>query len=66
MLKLEDWFGRNLDAFADVLRGGCGKVDPNGKVFVWKDHKSARNALGSKNFETIVRIFKEENEIRLE
>jgi len=67
LLKLKEWFGRNLDAFADVLRGGCGEIDPNGKIFIWKGHKSAKNELGSRTFETIIRIFQEEeHEIRLE
>ena len=67
LLKLEDCFGRNLDAFADVLRGGCGEIDLNGKIFIWKGHKSAKNAIGSRTFETIISIFQEEErEIRLE
>ena len=65
LLQLADWFGRNLDAFADALRGGCGEVDPCGKVFVWRGHQAAKDAIGSNDFETIISIFQEEEEVEV-
>jgi len=61
LLKLEDWFGRNLDAFKfnDVLRGGCGHVDPRGKVFVWKGSGAARATMGERTWSTTMEIFKD-------
>ena len=60
VLRLAD-FGNNLDAFNDVLRGGCGEVDPAGKVFVWKGHAAAKTALGDDFFNTVVEIFNDDN-----
>ena len=40
----ERW-GRNLDAFNDILRGGFG-TPPNGFVLRWKDAEIARGFLG--------------------
>ena len=42
-LKLADWFGRNLDALNDVLRGGCGEIDPAASTFIWKDSTASKN-----------------------
>lgn len=39
------WWGRNLDAFNDILRGGFG-TPPGGFVLRWKESKSARAFLG--------------------
>ena len=61
LLKLEDWYGRNLDAFNDVLRGGCGDVDPSDKIFVWKGHEQAKLALGEEYWNSIIECFKEAN-----
>ena len=57
LLELADWFGNNLDAFNDALRGGCGTVDPEGKVFVWKGHAAAKAELGQPNWDNIHEIF---------
>ena len=79
LLKLEDWYGRNLDAFNDVLFGGCGDVDPSDKIFVWKGHEEAKLALGEEYWNSIIECFeankrvvlnvtsgKRENNLRLE
>ena len=58
-LELADWFGRNLAALADVLRGGCGKVDPDEVTFVWTDHEASRQALGEKKWAVVMEIFAE-------
>ena len=67
LLRLADWYGRNLDAFNDALRGGCGEVDPIDKIFVWKGHQKAKLALGENYFDEIIEIFRdEETNLRLE
>ena len=38
-------WGRNLDAFNDVLRGGFGSPE-DGFVLVWKNHLASRERLG--------------------
>ena len=61
LLKLADWFGANYDAFNDVLRGGCGQVDPVGKVFVWEGSAEAKQHLGGE-WDTIFEIFKDDDD----
>jgi RNAse (barnase) inhibitor barstar len=39
-----DW-GRNLDAFNDILRGGFGTPE-GGFVLVWQNHEASRLRLG--------------------
>ena len=50
-------WGRNLDAFADVLRGGFGTPD-SGCTITWRDAGSARDHLGGV-FTTLVEIIHE-------
>jgi len=38
-------WGRNLDAFNDVLRGGFGSPD-GGFVLIWKNHSTSKERLG--------------------
>jgi len=40
------YFGSNLDAFADCLRGGYGTPEDADFVIVWRDHEASRRALG--------------------
>ncbi|WP_329458355.1 barstar family protein [Streptomyces sp. NBC_01497] len=40
------YFGTNLDAFADCLRGGYGTPDDGDFAFLWRDHRRSREALG--------------------
>jgi RNAse (barnase) inhibitor barstar len=40
------YFGRNLDAFADCLRGGFGTPEDGNFVVVWRAHEHSRTALG--------------------
>ncbi|WP_189921329.1 barstar family protein [Kitasatospora xanthocidica] len=42
----DGYFGRNLDAFADCLRGGYGTPDDGDWVIEWRDHEASRRALG--------------------
>ncbi|WP_405365976.1 barstar family protein [Kitasatospora sp. NBC_00039] len=39
------YFGRNLDAFADCLRGGFGTPDDGDYVIEWRDHETSRHHL---------------------
>lgn len=45
VLTPEIWWGPNLDAFNDVLRGGFGTPD-EGYVLVWKNSDVSRERLG--------------------
>jgi RNAse (barnase) inhibitor barstar len=49
-------WGRNLDAFNDILWGGFGTPE-DGFVLVWKNHDVSRQRLGSA-FDTIVEILR--------
>ncbi len=49
-------WGRNLDAFNDILRGGFGTPD-GGFVLVWKDADVSRERLGT-HFDTLVQILR--------
>jgi hypothetical protein len=40
------YFGRNLDAFADCLRGGFGTPEDGDFLVIWRDHRHSREALG--------------------
>ncbi|MEV1010224.1 barstar family protein [Streptomyces sp. NPDC049881] len=40
------YFGRNLDAFADCLRGGFGTPHDRDFVIEWRDHETSRRNLG--------------------
>lgn len=40
------YFGRNLDAFADCLRGGFGTPDDGDYLIEWRDHEVSRQNLG--------------------
>lgn len=50
-------WGRNLDAFNDILRGGFGTPD-GGFVLVWRNSEVSRTRLGSK-FEALVEILRD-------
>lgn len=40
------YFGRNLDAFNDCLRGGFGTPEDDDFVVEWRDHEVSRLNLG--------------------
>jgi RNAse (barnase) inhibitor barstar len=42
----EGYFGRNLDAFNDCLRGGYGQPEDDDYVIEWRDHEVSRQHLG--------------------
>jgi RNAse (barnase) inhibitor barstar len=49
-------WGRNLDAFNDILWGGFGTPE-DGFVLVWNNHHLSRDRLGS-DFDTLVDILR--------
>ena len=48
-------WGRNLDAFNDILRGGFG-TPKDGFVLLWTASAASRAALGPALFDTLVEI----------
>lgn len=40
------YFGKNLDAFNDCLRGGYYPQDTEECAFLWRDHELSRHRLG--------------------
>lgn len=40
------YFGRNLDAFNDCLRGGFGAPEDDDYIIEWRHHEQSRAALG--------------------
>jgi RNAse (barnase) inhibitor barstar len=51
------FWGHNLDAFNDVLRGGFGTPD-GGFTLRWKHHARSRRRLGEAQFESILSIIR--------
>jgi RNAse (barnase) inhibitor barstar len=51
-----EW-GRNLDAFNDVLRGGFGTPE-GGVVLCWKNSALSREHLSSRVFEWLIEIIR--------
>lgn len=51
------YFGSNLDALADCLRGGFGTPDDGGFRFVISGHQQVKAAVGEPMWSTLVRIF---------
>ncbi|KJS57387.1 barstar family protein [Streptomyces rubellomurinus] len=45
-IGVDGYFGRNLDSFADCLRGGYGTPDDGDWVIEWRDHETSRRRLG--------------------
>ncbi|MFI6937772.1 barstar family protein [Streptomyces sp. NPDC050418] len=41
-----EYFGRNLDAFADCLSGGFERPDDGDFAIEWRDHAASRRHLG--------------------
>lgn len=57
------WWGRNLDAFNDILSGGFGTPE-DGFVFIWKNSDLSKEKLGGK-FGVLVEIIKNHKDIDL-
>jgi RNAse (barnase) inhibitor barstar len=56
-------WGRNLDAFDDILYGGFGTPEER-FVFVWKNHQVSRERLGA-DFDTLVEILQSHEDEQL-
>jgi len=54
ILRGAGW-GRNWDAFEDVLRGGFGTPE-GGFILVWKNHEISKRRMGLANFWQVVNI----------
>jgi RNAse (barnase) inhibitor barstar len=54
---LDAWWGRNLDAFNDVLRGGFGTPE-GGFLLRWRNHRDAREGLGAEVFDLLLSIIR--------
>lgn len=51
------YFGSNLDALADCLRGGFGTPDKGGFRFVLTDYRQVKAAVGEPVWDTLLRVF---------
>lgn len=51
------YFGSNLDALADCLRGGFGTPDDGGFRFVMTSYDQVKTALGDDAWSTLLYIF---------
>ena len=51
------YFGSNLDALADCLRGGFGTPEDDTFRFVLTDYKQARAAIGEPPWSALLRVF---------
>lgn len=51
------YFGSNLDALADCLRGGFGTPDDRRFRFVMTDYRTIKDALGEVIWRTVLSIF---------
>ncbi|MCX2710706.1 barstar family protein [Mycolicibacterium sp. J2] len=51
------YFGSNLDALADCLRGGFGTPDSGGFRFVLAPYRPARAAIGEPVWSRLLRVF---------
>ncbi len=51
------YFGSNLDALADCLRGGFGTPDEGGFRFVMTDYRQVRQVVGERVWGTLLQVF---------
>ena len=51
------YFGSNLDALADCLRGGFGTPEDRRFRFVMTDYRNIKDALGEDTWGTVLSIF---------
>ncbi len=59
-------FGRNLDAFDDLLYGGFGKFNENEKIIlVWKDFYKSKKELPSEFLKNIIEIINHHKRVKL-
>ena len=51
------YFGSNLDALADCLRGGFGPPDDGGFRFVMTGYRQVKAAVGDQMWSTLLQLF---------
>jgi RNAse (barnase) inhibitor barstar len=56
----DGYFGSNLDALADCLRGGFGTPDNRKFRFVMTSYRDIKEALGQETWSTVLSIFANE------
>ncbi|MDH6195795.1 RNAse (barnase) inhibitor barstar [Mycobacterium frederiksbergense] len=56
----DGYFGSNLDALADCLRGGFGTPEDRKFRFVMTSYRDIKNALGEDTWSTVLSIFTSE------
>jgi RNAse (barnase) inhibitor barstar len=54
------YFGSNLDALADCLRGGFGTPDDGGFRFVMTSYRQVKGAVGDQMWSTLLHLFSTE------
>lgn len=60
-------FGKNLDAFDDILYGGFGKFNRNDKIIlVWENFKKSKKELSQDFLTNILDIIRHHKNIKLE
>ncbi|MHC5083839.1 MAG: barstar family protein [Planctomycetota bacterium] len=64
--NLDFRWGRNLNAFNDILLGGFGSFEPEETIdLVWKDSGKSKINLGLNLFDTLIQIIKDNSHINL-
>lgn len=53
----DGYFGENLDALADCLRGGFGTPEDRPFAFDWNHSESSRRRLGDTFFAAVLEVF---------
>lgn len=61
----ETYWGRNLDAFNDILRGNFGPLDECDFVLIWKNSEESKVRLGIETFDLLVEIIHDHDQIQL-
>lgn len=51
------YFGENLDALADCLRGGFGTPEDRPFAFDWNNSESSRRRLGDTFVDAVIEVF---------
>lgn len=59
-------FGRNLDAFDDILYGGFGKFESEKIIIVWQNFDQSKKELPSEFLKKIIEIIKNHKNIKLQ
>ena len=61
----ETYWGRNLDAFNDILRGNFGPLNESDFVLIWKNSGVSKDRLGIETFDLLVEIIHDHDQIQL-